>query len=63
MFAAGLSEDLIDALKELSKHTKDSLDIVQEKLLGELSKVLCGEEDFMQPNPPSLSSKKGKYNI
>lgn len=60
LFVAGISEDLIEALKELSKHTKDSLDIVQEKLLGELSKVLCGEEDFMQPNPPSFTSKKTK---
>ena len=52
---------MINALKEVSQHTKDSLDIVQEKLLSELSKVLCGVEVFTQSSPPSFTSKKSKY--
>ena len=40
---AGISQDLIDTLTEVSKHTHDSLELIQEKLLVELSVVL-GED-------------------
>ena len=50
--------DEVQLLKEVSTHAKESLQLVQERLLTELSMVLQGSPNYMQSTPAPFSMKK-----
>lgn len=58
---AGISQDLIDTLTEVSKHTHDSLELIQEKLLVELSVVLGEDAAESQQEPFSFTMRRTKW--
>ena len=58
---AGISQDLIDTLTEVSKHTHDSLELIQEKLLVELSVVLGEDTTESQQEPVSFTMRRTKW--
>lgn len=60
LFAAGISRTLIEALREVSSHTENSLNLVQKHLLEELGRVLGGSShaDHSLPSFNSQSQQK-----